>query len=45
MASAPTEVTEAAIWASPWASGHYAYGGHWAYFPVPVVKADPSAWG
>jgi hypothetical protein len=45
MASAPTEVTEAAIWASPWASGHYNDGKHWAYFPVPVVKADPSAWG
>ncbi len=44
-ASAPTEVTEAAIWGSPWASGHYANGSHWAYFPVPVVKADPSAWG
>ena len=45
MASSPTEVTEAAIWASPWASGHYNNGAHWAYFPVPVVKADASAWG
>jgi hypothetical protein len=44
-ASAPTEVTEHAIWASPWASGHYANGGHWHYTPVPVVKAPPGAWG
>ena len=42
--SAPTEVTEAAIWASPWASGHYANGAHWHYTPVPVVKAPPDAW-
>ncbi len=27
-ASAPTQVIEQAIWASPWASGHYANGGH-----------------
>ena len=27
-ASAPTEVIEAAIWASPWASGHDANDGH-----------------
>ena len=44
-ASAPTEVIEQAIWASPWASGHYAYGGHWAYTPVPVIKAPAEAWG
>lgn len=43
-ASAPTEVTERAIWASPWASGHYANGGHWHYTPVPVVKAPAGAW-
>jgi hypothetical protein len=43
-ASAPTEVTEAAIWASPWASSHYANGSHWHYTPVPVVKAPPDAW-
>jgi hypothetical protein len=43
-ASASPEVTEAAIWASPWASGHYANGSHWHYTPVPVVKAPPSAW-
>jgi hypothetical protein len=42
---APTEEIEAAIWASPWASGHYAYGGHWHYTPVDVVKAPASAWG
>jgi hypothetical protein len=42
--SAPTEVTESAIWASPWASSHYANGTHWHYEPVPVVKAPPGAW-
>jgi hypothetical protein len=42
--SASTKVTEHAIWASPWASGHYANGGHWAYTPVDVVKAPQSAW-
>lgn len=44
-ASAPTEVIENAIWNSPWASGHYHYGGHWSYAPVPEVKAPESAWG
>jgi hypothetical protein len=43
-ASAPTEVTEAAIWASPWATGHYNNGAHWSYAPVPVVKAPADAW-
>ena len=43
-ASSPTDVTEAAIWASPWASGHYANGGHWAYTPVDVVTAPAEAW-
>lgn len=43
-ASAPTEVTEAAIWASPWATGHYDNGGHWSYAPVPEVKATAEAW-
>jgi hypothetical protein len=43
-ASAPTEVTEAAIWASPWASGHYNNGAHWHYTPVEVLKAPPEAW-
>lgn len=44
-ADAPTEVTEQAIWASPWASGHYAYGGHWHYSPVKEVTAPVGAWG
>jgi hypothetical protein len=38
-------VIEAAIWASPWASGHYANGAHWHYSPVEVVKAPAEAWG
>jgi hypothetical protein len=42
--SAPTEEIEAAIWASPWASGHYNNGAHWAYFDVPVIPAPPDAW-
>jgi hypothetical protein len=44
-ASADTAATESAIWASPWASGHYANGGHWHYSPVPAVKAPAGAWG
>lgn len=44
-ADAPTEVTEHAIWASPWASGHYANGGHWHYTPVAEFKAPAGAWG
>jgi len=44
-ASAPSEVIEAAIWASPWASGHYANGKHWSYAPVPVVSAPEGTWG
>lgn len=43
-ASAPTDQVEAAIWASPWASGHYANGGHWSYVPVPVITAPADAW-
>lgn len=42
--SAPTDVIEAAIWASPWASSHYAYGGHWAYTPVQVVTSPGGTW-
>lgn len=42
--SAPTEVTESAIWASPWAESHYGNGSHWSQAPVPVVKAPPEAW-
>lgn len=44
-ASAPTEVTEHAIWYSPWATGHYNDGAHWHYTPVEVVQAPASAWG
>ena len=43
-ASAPTEVIESAIWASPWASSHYANGGHWAYTPVQIVSAPDGTW-
>jgi len=42
--SAPTAVTEQAIWASPWASGHYGNGSRWHRTPVPEVKAPASAW-
>lgn len=42
--SAPTAEIEAAIWASPWASGHYNNGKHWHYSPVPVITAPQSAW-
>ncbi len=42
--SAPTEVIEAAIWASPWASSHYANGSHWHYTPTQVIKAPAEAW-
>lgn len=38
-------VIERAIWASSWASGHYANGAHWHYTPVEVIKAPASAWG
>lgn len=43
-ASSPTELTEAAIWASPWASGHYNNGAHWHYSDVEIVTAPPEAW-
>ena len=42
--SAPTDVIESAIWASPWASSHYANGGHWAYTPVQVVTSPSGTW-
>jgi hypothetical protein len=42
--SASTKTIEHAIWKSNWATGHYANGAHWAYTPVPVVKAPASAW-
>lgn len=41
----PTAEIEAAIWASPWATGHYNNGAHWHYTPVQVVTAPASAWG
>ncbi|CAN5121970.1 hypothetical protein BH11ACT3_BH11ACT3_10290 [soil metagenome] len=37
--------TESAIWNSSWATGHYAYGGHWHYTPVDQVVAPAGAWG
>jgi hypothetical protein len=43
-ASAPTEVIESAIWASPWASSHYEYGGHWAYTPADIVTSPSGTW-
>lgn len=43
--NAPTAEIEAEIWASNWASGHYANGGHWSYSPVPKIAAEPGAWG
>lgn len=42
--AAPTAEIEAAIWASPWASGHYNNGKHWHYTPVPETTAPQSAW-
>jgi hypothetical protein len=44
-ANAPTATIEATIWASRWATGHYANGGHWHYTPVAVVTAPAGAWG
>ena len=44
-ASESTASVESAIWASPWASGHYNNGAHWHYTPVEVIKAPASAWG
>ncbi len=41
---APSDQLERAIWDSPWASGHYANGGHWSYVPVPVVKSPSGTW-
>lgn len=38
------DVTAQAIWASPWASSHYANGSHWSTTPVDIVKAPESAW-
>lgn len=41
---ADTSTIEAAIWASPWASGHYNNGAHWSTAPVPVITAPADAW-
>jgi hypothetical protein len=43
-ASAPTEVIESAIWASPWASSHYEYGGHWSYAPAQIITSPSGTW-
>jgi len=43
--SAPTDVIERAIWASPWATSHYANGAHWSSRPVPVVASPAGTWG
>jgi hypothetical protein len=43
-AGAPSATIESAIWASPWASGHYGNGSRWHYTPVDQVKAPASAW-
>ena len=43
-ASESTSSIERAIWASPWATGHYNNGAHWSSAPVPVIKAPESAW-
>lgn len=43
--SAPMDVTASAIWASPWATSHYANGTHWSTATVPEFVAPTSAWG
>jgi len=43
--SAPTSEIEQAIWASPWATSHYANGAHWSSREVPVVKSPAGTWG
>jgi hypothetical protein len=42
--SAPTNITEQAIWASPWASSHYGNGSRWHTTPVPEVTAPANDW-
>ena len=42
--SAPTNITEQAIWASPWASSHYGNGSRWHTTPVPEVTAPATDW-
>jgi hypothetical protein len=38
------DATARAIWASPWASSHYADGAHWSTRPAEIVEAPTSAW-
>ncbi|WP_411698659.1 hypothetical protein [Conyzicola sp.] len=42
--SAPTSQIEQAIWASPWATSHYANGAHWSSREVPVVTSPEGTW-
>jgi len=42
--SAPTAQIEQAIWASPWATSHYANGAHWSQAPVDVVTSPGGTW-
>ncbi len=42
--SAPTNITEQAIWASPWASSNYGNGTRWQTSTVKSVKAPPGSW-
>jgi len=44
-AGTSADATAAAIWASPWATSHYANGAHWSTRPVQIVQAPASAWG
>ena len=41
--SAPTNITEQAIWASPWAASHYGNGPSWHTTAVPGAKAPARA--
>jgi hypothetical protein len=42
--SAPAGEIESAIWASPWATSHYANGTHWSHTPVPAYVAPDGSW-
>jgi hypothetical protein len=43
-ADGPAATVEQAIWASPWATSHYANGSHWSYSPVPVISSPAGTW-
>lgn len=43
-ADGPAATVEQAIWASPWATSHYANGAHWSYAPVPVIASPAGTW-